>query len=76
MWKRYNLRSKEPEHATQASRDRGDSVLQDDEFADTDRPIKRQCLNSAPENAGGQQDLKPPKYIATLRARASGTPRR
>ncbi|SLM35937.1 hypothetical protein LPUS_05347 [Lasallia pustulata] len=76
VWKRYDLRSKKPEHSTEISDGRDDASGQEEVFADTDRPIKRQCIINAPENAGAYQDQRPPRYIATLRARASGTPRR
>ena len=75
MWKRYDLRSKEPEHSTKLSGGRDGASGQEEVFADTDRPVKRQCIINAQGNAGAYQDEKPPKYIATLRARATGTPR-
>lgn len=75
VWKRYNLRSKEIQQSTQISKGLENADVQDEQFADTDRPVKRQCITNALENPGAQGSQKPPKYITTLRAKASGTPR-
>lgn len=75
VWKRYNLRSKELEQPTQTMKGQEGSGSGDERFADTNRPIKRQCITNAPDYPGAQESEKPPKYITTLRARAPGTPR-
>lgn len=77
VWKRYNLRSKEAEGSTSTEplKGHGDVGAHEEEFVDTDRPIKRQCITNAPEDAEAQKCQKPPRYVAIVRAKAPGTPR-
>lgn len=75
VWKRYNLRSKEIEQSTQTLKGHEGSDVEDEGFAGTDRPIKRQCITNAPENPGAQESQRPSKYITTLRATPPATPR-
>ena len=75
MWKRYNLRPNEQGEGTESKTANGTSNVKEEEFADTDRPIKRQCVTNGHVIEGKQQPAGRAQYFATLRATGDGTPK-